>query len=121
MEINDFAPFAALSIGQAKEIIAGIVHDAISDAKQKAQPTQESQAEVMNIDDAVVFLKENGLPIPKKSLYGKTFSGTIPFKRIGKRLVFSRKELLQWIESRTYRPHSQSDEALRLAESARKK
>ena len=108
MEINDFAPFAALSIGQAKEIIAGIVHDAISDAKQKAQPTQESQAEVMNIDDAVV-------------LYGKTFSGTIPFKRIGKRLVFSRKELLQWIESRTYRPHSQSDEALRLAESARKK
>ena len=53
MEINDFAPFAALSIGQAKEIIAGIVHDAISDAKQKAQPTQESQAEVMNIDDAV--------------------------------------------------------------------
>ena len=115
MEINDFAPFAALSIGQAKEIIAGIVHDAISDAKQKAQ------AEVMNIDDAVVFLKENGLPITKKSLYGKTFSGTIPFKRIGKRLVFSRKELLQWIESRTYRPHSQSDEALRLAESARKK
>ena len=92
MEINDFAPFAALSIGQAKEIIAGIVHDAISDAKQKAQPTQESQAEVMNIDDAVVFLKENGLPITKKSLYGKTFSGTIPFKRIGKRLVFSRKE-----------------------------
>lgn len=74
MEINDFAPFAALSIGQAKEIIAGIVHDAISDAKQKAQPTQESQAEVRNIDDAVVFLKENGLPITKKSLYGKTFS-----------------------------------------------
>ena len=73
MEINDFAPFAALSIGQAKEIIAGIVHDAISDAKQKAQPTQESQAEVMNIDDAVVFLKENGLPITKKSLYALCF------------------------------------------------
>lgn len=75
MEINDFAPFAALSIGQAKEIIAGIVHDAISDAKQKAQPTQESQAEVMNIDDAVVFLKENGLPITKKSLSERPFPG----------------------------------------------
>ena len=43
MEINDFAPFAALSIGQAKEIIAGIVHDAISDAKQKAQPTRYTE------------------------------------------------------------------------------
>lgn len=71
MEINDFAPFAALSIGQAKEIIAGIVHDAISDAKQKAQPTQESQAEVMNIDDAVVFLKENGFANNEKVVIRK--------------------------------------------------
>ena len=99
MEINDFTPFAALSIGQAREIITGIVYNAISDAKQKAQPTQKQQAEVMNIDDAIEFLKENGLPITKKSLYGKTFSGAIPFKRIGKRLVFSRKELLQWLDS----------------------
>ena len=80
------------------------------------------KSDVMNIDDAIVFLKENGLPITKKSLYNKTFYGTIPFRHEGKRLAFSRKELSQWIDSRTTSPgDSKANAALTLTESARKK
>lgn len=121
METNDFTPFAALSIGQAKEMITSIVVKAISDIKQRAQSSLKPESELMDADGTIRFLKEQGLPMTKATLYGNTSKKTIPFKRIGKRIVFSRKELLQWLESRTTRSETKSDAALRLSENARKR
>jgi len=52
----------------------------------------------MLMDEAIEFLKENGRPTSKSTLYKESSLGWIPCKRIGKRLVFSRKELKTWIE-----------------------
>ena len=119
---NDSLPLAALTVGQAKEMIGGFIFREIrrnfgADVGLEEKP----EPDLMNVSEAVCFLSELGMPTTKKTLYQFTHTKNIPYRKIGRRIIFSRKELLQWIESRTYRPHSQSDEALRLAESARKK
>ena len=43
--------------------------------------------------------KVTGLTLP--TIYSKVHLGTIPFKKYGSKLVFSRKALLQWMEERT--------------------
>ena len=115
---NDSLPFAALTVGQVKKMVCGLVSQEL---KKAVTPPKKPAPDIMNIDDTLRFLKEQGLPMTKATIYNKTFKGTIPFKRIGKRIVFSRKELLQWLESRTTIPETKSDAALRLAENARKK
>lgn len=101
--LNDSLPFAALTVGQAKEMIRGL----ISQELQKAvTPKEKPVPDIMNIDDTLRFLKEQGLPMTKATLYNKTFKGTIPFKRVGKRVVFSQKELSLYLEARTTRPET---------------
>jgi len=39
----------------------------------------------------------------ESKIYKETMKRTIPFEKYGKRLVFSRKKLLEWMESRTKR------------------
>ena len=90
----------------------------LADFRRKNEPVE---TDGLSIDDAVRFFANQGIPTTKQNLYNLVFKKEIPYRKVGRRVIFSRKELLQWIESRTYRPHSQSDEALRLAESARKK
>ena len=116
--INDSLPLAALTVGQAKEIICGLVSQEL---KKAVTPKEKPVLDIMNIDDALRFLKEQGLPMTKATLYNKTFKGTIPFKRVGKRVVFSRIELSRYLESRTTRPETKADAALRLSENARKR
>lgn len=38
----------------------------------------------------------------KSALYKKTMNKTIPYKHYGKRLIFSREELIAWMEANTY-------------------
>lgn len=52
-------------------------------------------------EQAIQFLAENGLPMKEGQFYLLTSTGRIPSKRIGKRLVLSRKELKIWLESKT--------------------
>jgi excisionase family DNA binding protein len=40
----------------------------------------------------------------KSTIYKETAAGTMPVARFGKKLVFSRKQLLDWMESRTVKP-----------------
>lgn len=73
-------------------------------------------------DQAIEHLKNNGYPIELGQFYKLSANGTIPSQRIGKRLILSRKELDQWIESRKYRRVSPEQKAAKLlADSAAKK
>ena len=55
----------------------------------------------------------------KSTIYKKSYSGEIPCYRMGKRLVFSRSELLNWQDSRTIRKQSPSEiQAKSLQETA---
>lgn len=111
-------PFAALTIGQAKEMIS----DLLSQEIQKAvNPTKEPEPDILKIDQALNFLSLQGWPTTKQTIYNLVFKKEIPYRKVGRRVIFSRKELLQWIESRTVRPASKSDAALALANSVQTK
>ena len=54
--------------------------------------------DLMLMDEAIEFLKENGRPTSKSTIYKESSLGWIPCERVGKRLVFSRERLRGWIE-----------------------
>ena len=59
--------------------------------------------------DAVLFLKENGFDLSESLFTKQTAKGLIPCKRFhNKRLLFSKKELTSWAESKC-EPIGQSD------------
>ncbi len=48
--------------------------------------------------DALKMLEEHGMPTSKAKIYKLTSAGEIPHRKYGNKLVFSRKELLKWME-----------------------
>jgi excisionase family DNA binding protein len=57
----------------------------------------------------------------KSQIYKLTMLNVIPFQKYGKRLVFSRKALLSWMEERTVSlPNAEEVMTDRLAKSAKK-
>ncbi len=76
----------------------------------------------MNADTAARFITEQGIPTTRAALYNLVYKEAIPYKKFGRRTVFSRRDLLQWIESRIVtREDRRAAAALRLAESANRK
>lgn len=116
---DDSMPFASLSIGQTRQFVQGIVSEELSKLTAPKQP--EETPEVLNIDEALSFLKKCGLPLKKSSIYKLTHEKAIPHKRIGKRLVFSRAALIAWIDEKADAGDSYSDAALCIAASANRK
>ena len=69
--------------------------------------------------DARFYHAYKGIPTTRSTIYNWVFLKKIPFKKIGRRTVFSKKELLAWIESRTTLPEDRrAVAAARIAESA---
>ena len=71
-------------------------------ANTKAEAAAESARKLkMNIDEALIYLNEQGYPISKSTMYKHTMAGTIPFSRFGERkIIFDLNELDQWISKR---------------------
>lgn len=91
----------------------------LADFRRKNEPVETDR---MCVEDAVKFLTVQGIPTTRATLYNLVYKHTIPYKKFGRRTVFSKKELLSWIESRTV--HSEDKRAaaaLRISESARRK
>jgi hypothetical protein len=62
-------------------------------------PKEKPLPDRMSTDEALIFLKEQGRPIKKSQLYKETSLNSIPSTRLGKRCVFSRKILTEWINA----------------------
>lgn len=96
----------------------------ITDAISKVLPRQESikqPIDSITLNDAVDVLKEHGYPTSKAKIYKLTSTGKIPVKVYGNKLVFSRKEILQWAESQSKPKHDFSQSCRTIARSARRK
>lgn len=104
---------------QLREIIAdevAAILPKLADFRRKNEPVE---TDGMNVEDAARFLTEQGIPTTRATLYNLVYKNSIPHKKFGRRTVFSKKELLTWIESRTV--HSEDRRAaaaLRIAQSA---
>lgn len=91
----------------------------LADFRRKNEPIE---ADGMNAEAAARFMTEQGIPTTRAALYNQVYKEAIPYKKFGRRTVFSKKELLAWIESRTeHREDRRAAAALRLAESANRK
>ena len=91
----------------------------LADFRRKNEPVE---TDGINVEDAARFLTEQGIPTTRAALYNLVYKEAIPYKKFGRRTVFSRRDLLQWIESRTVtREDRRAAAAQRLAESANRK
>lgn len=121
VSINEMLPFAALAIGDAQRLIRFIVADEVRKVIPHVEPAKPSP-DAMTVDQVLSFLSAQGLPTTKKTLYNWVFRGVIPYKKFGRRTVFSRRELLAWIESRTvHRDDRRTALASRIAQNANRK
>lgn len=91
----------------------------LADFRRKNEPVE---TDGMNVEDAARFITEQGIPATRATLYNLVYKEAIPYKKFGRRVVFSKQELLAWIESRTItRGDRRAAAAQRLAESANRK
>ncbi len=73
-------------------------------------PPQISLPDKISLDEACAILG-----LQKSSVYRLSMDNKIPFQKYGKRLVFSRKDLLKWIDSRTICTQVASDTLTKAA------
>ena len=120
---NDSFPFAALPANEAAGLIRTIVAEEVRKALDQMTPTSTSDQyePILDVPAALKYLESVGIPIPVSSLYKGTSSGALKCERIGRRLLFTESQLLDWLSSMIIAPETKSDAALRLAESARRK
>jgi excisionase family DNA binding protein len=86
------------------------------------KPRSKPDTKRLSINDAQMFIQEQGLPISKSKLYKLTSEGKIPYDKFGIRVLFREENLLEWIESQINLPvKSQSKNIMTLANSARRK
>lgn len=103
-------------VGQAVEAIIPRL------AEHQRQMSASKPKENLTPREAVDFLTELGFPTTRANVYNLVFRGQIPYRKIGRRTVFSRQELLQWIENKTLHVEDESAEMRqRIARSANRK
>lgn len=55
------------------------------------QPQVKSN-DILDVDEAAILLK-----VSRKTIYNRVKAGTLPHARVGRKLLFSRQKLQQWI------------------------
>jgi excisionase family DNA binding protein len=93
----------SLKISELEQLITDSVQKCLNSTLHPAQP---AQIDLIGIDEACELTGWL-----KPTIYKKSFLGEIPCSRLGKRLVFSRKELTQWMQSQTIRKQSPEETA----------
>ena len=115
-------PVIVTTPAQLQSIISDAVNailPKLADFRRKNEPVE---TDGMRVEDAAKFLTAQGIPTTRATLYNLVYKHTIPYKKFGRRTVFSKKELLSWIESRTVRSGDRrAAAALRISESVNRK
>ncbi|WP_308501445.1 DNA-binding protein [uncultured Alistipes sp.] len=82
----------------------------------------EDAADALTVEAAICFLEGLGYPTTPSNLYNLAYYRKIPFKKVRRRLVFSRRELSIWVQSQIQDPNiMKENSALHIAESANRK
>jgi excisionase family DNA binding protein len=53
---------------------------------------QVKNGDILGVDEAAILLK-----VSRKTIYNRVKAGTLPHARVGRKLLFSRQKLQQWI------------------------
>ncbi|MDE6827960.1 MAG: helix-turn-helix domain-containing protein [Alistipes sp.] len=106
-----------------KEQLAALIDERIDAIIPKLanfrRKNEAVETDGMDIKKAVQFLDEQGYPTTISSLYMRVHENTIPYKKIGRKLVFSKKDLRRWIDEESVDSEPQKEQAaLLIAKSA---
>lgn len=55
-------------------------------------------SDVMTSDELLAYLREQGVPMAKQTLFIHTHKGNIPFYKVGQKLRFKREDIDKWLE-----------------------
>lgn len=83
-----------------REELKQVMREVILEVLDERAPQKANNKELLTVDEAVMFLNENGCPITKKQIYNLRYDGLIPYSRSGKRLIFNRQSLYAYAEKR---------------------
>ena len=86
---------------ELKELVKASVKDAIQKAQSIWQRKEEAD-EILNADQAAKLLK-----IAKPTLYSKTSRNLLPYMKQGKKLIFKKSDLLEYLEKGRYLTNAQ--------------
>lgn len=100
---------------QLEKIIQEIISRAVN--FQQAPPEIPDKTD---LGGACEFLNQLGYKVPKSTIYKLSHNDDIPCMRIGRRLLFSRKELQSWFEKRL-KSKPRYNASVELAKSAQRK
>lgn len=104
------------------ERLSEIVEQAIKRTlPTKLEERPQEMPESCSFSQALVYLAEQGYELSKSKLYKLTSLKKVPFRYFGRKIVFSRDELLQWVKTQTMPSANSSEILLSLAKSARHK
>lgn len=118
MEVQSQATVYVASSEQLEGFILKAVRTIIPELASYRKPAEEA-SDTLTLEEAINFLQAMGYPTTTSSIYSLTFRNAIPYRKVRRRLVFSRTELTKWIEAGTLRPEEQrAAAALRIAQSA---
>lgn len=104
-----------------EEKLTEIVENAVKKILNKEE-SKNTPDNISGCKSAVDFLNESGYGISISLVQKATSAGTIPCRRFhNKRLVFSRRELLEWAEKQCQRVGDMSEITLSIADNANSK
>ncbi|SUE34834.1 helix-turn-helix domain-containing protein [Rikenella microfusus] len=97
---------------QLEEIVQEAVRKVL---RKEVLPTEQpAPPDTLNLQSAVQLFRERGYSISTSRIYKLTSANRIPYSKYGARLIFSRAELLQWLDSQTH-SRREADQAARAA------
>ncbi|WP_302385697.1 helix-turn-helix domain-containing protein [uncultured Alistipes sp.] len=86
---------------QLQTTIEAAVVKALEAYNKKPTVSNGIENDNLTIEEAAAFLSDNGCKISVQTIYTKKGQGEIPYRKIGARLIFSKKALLSWLEQQT--------------------
>ncbi len=108
-----------------REELQTLIGDAVAAVVPKLadfrRKNEAVETDAMTVEAAAKFLTAQGIPSTRATLYNLVYKNTIPHRKFGRRTVFSKRELTQWIEDNTRRPATKEDAAKLIAASANRK
>lgn len=103
--------------------LCDIIAQELAKCLARHKPTGENKVDTLfSMDSAVEYLGELGYSITKNTLYSLVSREAIPYSKMGRKTIFSRKELYNWVEGRIMRhTPSREQQAAILSQKASRK
>lgn len=76
---------------QLQSIITDAVNAIIPKLADFRRKNEPAETDGMNVEDTARFLTEQGIPTTRATLYNHVYKNTIPYKKFGRRVVFSKR------------------------------